>query len=622
MCGIAGVIGYRAGGRTDEAELTALRDAQAHRGPDDCGLWLSDDGSVGLGHRRLSIIDLSPLGHQPMASEDGRHQLVFNGEIYNFRELRGELEAAGHAFRSTSDTEVVLLGWREWGLGVLDRLRGMFAFALYDAHARETLLARDPLGIKPLYYADEGARLLFASEVQALRGVTEDGGLDPEGLALYLMWGSIPPPRTLHPRIRALPPGCYARVRPGRFEGPRPYWRLEDAFGAGGRLPADQAAEALRAALAESARAHLVADVPVGAFLSGGVDSSALVGLMSAEQASLRTVTLGFDVAGLDESALARQAAALYRADHREIPIRVDEIRERMPDAIRALDQPSVDGVNTYFVSEAAVRAGLKVAVSGVGGDELFGGYASFQRVPRIRRLRGALAPLGPLLGPAARLAEGLPGGRISSRVARSLRFGGDDAGAYFAERALFSPGEARRLLAPELADAVIDPVEELRSRLDAGALPEEERVSALEFRQYLQSQLLRDTDAVSMRHSLEVRTPLVDRALLEAACRVPAGARQAGPAKRHLREAPRPPVPDALWNRPKQGFTLPFDAWLRSGDLPLQLPQHPWLRPEALRSLEQGFRRGRIHFSRVWLLHVLSAFLGEPPGRPAAPLC
>ena len=608
MCGIAGVIGVRDGGRTDEAELTALRDAQTHRGPDDAGLWLSEDATVGLGHRRLSIIDLSPAGHQPMSTTDGTLRVVFNGEIYNFATLRAELEGLGHVFQSRSDTEVVLLGYRAWGRGVLERLRGMFAFALYDAERRETLLARDPLGIKPLYWTDDGRRVLFASEVQALRRVADDGGLDPEGLALCLLWGSIPPPRTLHRRIHALPPGTWTRIRPGGIEAPTAFWRLEDAFGHDTPHSEQEAGEAARAALEDTARAHLVADVPVGAFLSGGVDSSALVGLLSAEQARLRTVTLSFDVPDLDEGGLAREAAALYATDHRDIPIRVDEVRERMPDAIRALDQPSVDGVNTYFVSEAAVRAGLKVAVSGVGGDEIFGGYSTFERVPRIHRMRRAI-PLG--AGLVAAAMDRLPGGRIASRISNGLRFATDLPGAYVAERGLFTPAEARQLLAPELADAVPDPAAELRARTGANDLPEAERVSALELRQYMLSQLLRDTDAVSMRHSLEVRTPLVDRELLARACRIPTPLRHAGPAKRRLREAPQPPVPEALWNRRKQGFTLPFDHWLKTGGIALRMPEHPWLRTDAMEDLVSGFRNGRVHFSRVWILHVLAHYLG-----------
>lgn len=594
-----------------EAELLRLRDAQAHRGPDDAGAWFSPDGRMALGHRRLSIIDLSPAGHQPMGTEDGRLQIVFNGEIYNFRALRRELEERGFAFRSNSDTEVILHGYRAWGVRVFDKLRGMFALGLWDVEARELLLVRDPLGIKPLYYADTAGRVCFASEIQALRTVVDDGGLDVEALARYLVWGSIPAPRTLYGHIRALPAGSYVRVRPGGMDAPVSYFRLEEVFSSSVAMSIDEGRKELFDALGDTASAHLESDVPVGAFLSGGVDSAALVGLLTGRDARLRTVTLAFDVESLDESALARQAAELYGSDHREIPIRVDEIRDRMPEAIRALDQPSVDGVNTFFVSQAAVAAGLKVAVSGVGGDELFGGYQSFERVPRIRELHRRVGKWPrPLVVAAASAADWLPGGRVASRVSKALRHGHDEPGAYFAERSLFTEAEARRLLAPEVAGAVDGAVDELRARIDVNSLPRDERVSALEFSQYLGAQLLRDSDAVSMRHSLEVRTPLVDRQLLERACLVPPEVRRAGPAKRYLREAPEQPVPEALWNRPKQGFTLPFDHWLKTGGIELRLPKHELLCADAMRTLERNFRRGRVHFSRVWQLHVLAEFL------------
>jgi asparagine synthase (glutamine-hydrolysing) len=298
------------------------------------------------------------------------------------------------------------------------------------------------------------------------------------------------------------------------------------------------------------------------------------------------------------------------------VKIGIQDAQERIPEAIRALDQPSVDGINTYFVAEAAVRAGLKVAVSGVGGDELFGGYAGFEWIPRLRRIHDHAARWSRLgsdgLDRAGAALERLPRSRRRGRVARALRFGGSDAGAYFATRGLFTPAEVRALLAPELADAVAacEPRAELERRLRLAELPPEERVSALEMRQYLEAQLLRDTDAMSMRHSLEVRTPLVDRELWSAACRVPPRLRRAGPAKRRLREAPRPPVPEALWKRPKQGFTLPFDHWLRTGGMPTVLPEHPWLRAPAVHAVAQDFERGRLHCSRLLALLVLNAFL------------
>ena len=617
MCGIAGILQYRDGARVEARDVLAVRDAQRHRGPDGEGLWISPDGRIGLGHRRLAIVDLSPLGIQPMATPDGRLRIVFNGEIYNFPKLRSELEGVGHRFVSSSDTEVLLHGYRQWGLGLLDRLRGMYAFALHDAERGETLLARDPLGIKPLYLADDGRRIVFASEVRAIRSVDDGGGLDPEGLASFLLWGSIAPPRTLHRRIRSLPAGCWMRVSARGIEGPRAFFRLEDELGRSEPMGEAEAAARLREALVDSCRHHLMADVPVGSFLSGGVDSSALLGLLAElHDGPICTVNLAFDVPDLDESALAREAARLYGAEHHEIPIRIEEIRDRLPDALRALDQPSIDGPNTYFVSEAAAKTGLKVAVSGVGGDELFGGYASFERIPQILRNRERLRalPVVNALGPYVPLLESwLPRTRVGAKLVKLLGYGGDTAGAYFVERGLFSKLEVRALLAPELGDAVeaVDPHTELLSRLDVNSLPEDERVSALEIRQYMQVQLLRDIDAVSMAHSLEVRTPLVDRDLLRAAARVPAPLRRAGPAKLHLREAPHPPLPPALWQRRKQGFTLPFEPWLRGNGIPRHLPEHACLNPRAVQAVARDFDRGRVHWTRLWALIVLREFLG-----------
>lgn len=616
MCGIAGLVVYGDGPLVEEAQLRRLRDAQRHRGPDDAGLWIAPDGRVGLGHRRLSIVDLSPLGHQPMATDDGRLRVVFNGEIYNFRALRRELETLGHGFRSESDTEVLLHGWREWGPALLDRLRGMYAFALHDAARGETILARDPLGIKPCYVLDDGRRLLFASEVQALRAVAADGGIDPEGLVEFLLWGSIGAPRTLYRRVRALPAGSWLRIRDHAVEAPVVYFRLEEEFGRSEPLGEEEAEEALRAALLDSVRHHLIADVPVGAFLSGGVDSSALVGLMSeVHRGAIRTVTLAVDDPALDESPLARIAAAQYRTNHLEVPIRIEAVRDRIFDAVRCLDQPSIDAINTFFIAEATAKAGLKVAVSGVGGDELFGGYRSFARIPRMRRVHGWVGALpggSALLGSLASGLRALPASATARKLARAAVYARDDAGAYYAERGLFAPEEVRALLEPELLPAVeaCEPRRSISERVRLSGLPPDERVSALEIKRYLEVQLLRDTDVMGMRHSLEIRTPLVDRDLLRAALRVPASRRRAGPAKRALREAARPPVPEALWRRRKQGFTLPFGRWLATGAISLEIPQLPGLRRDGVEDVIRGFRTGRHHWTRVWALRVLEAFL------------
>ncbi len=615
MCGIGGILRPVGGEPVERERLETLRDAQSHRGPDDHGLWLSTDGTVGLVHRRLSIIDLSPSGHQPMDSADGRFRIVFNGEIYNYLELKQELLGCGQQFKTESDTEVILAGYAEWGERVLDRLRGMFAFALFDSRDASVLLARDPLGIKPLYYARDKGGIAFASEVNAIRPVLGSRSIDARAVADFLLWGSIPPPRTLYEEIRAMPAGHLMRwSKDGTIES-RCYWTLESEFGQ--TLPMDEveAAERARAALVDSISHHAIADVPVGAFLSGGVDSASLVGLLS-ESAStaVRSVNLCFDDPQLDESELAAFAARTYGADHLAVPIRVEELRERLPDAIGALDQPSIDGINTYFVSEACVKAGLKVAVSGVGGDELFGGYLTFDRVPRIRSLRRrmgwvpgvsrALSGLEPVLPRLTR-------GQVMPKLSRALVYGGSDEGAYFVERGLFSPPEVRRLLEPGSRAAMDDagPVNSMMSRIDLRDLAPDERISAMEIRHYLQSQLLRDTDAVSMRHSLEVRTPLVDIGLLRDLMKIPAQHRRAGPAKKRLRESPQPPVPDALWNRKKQGFTLPFSTWIRDEEIGGRRIQSDFLAPESVEAIRTQVLGGRMHWSRLWALVVLDRF-------------
>ncbi len=610
MCGLAGILPLAPGGDVVEGDLLTLRDAQRHRGPDGAGIWIAPGGRIGLAHRRLSIVDLSPLGHQPMATPDGRLHVVFNGEIYNWKALRSELEGRGHTFRSRCDTEVLLHGYREWGRGLLPRLRGMYAFAIWDHGEGRLLLARDPLGIKPLYWSAEGGRLAFASEIRPLRAIARSGELDPQAVAAFLTWGSIPAPRTLWAGIRSLPPGSILEAEQG---GLTPLFGCEEVWGpTGAQVAGEEGRTLAREALADSVRHHLLADVPVGVFLSGGVDSSALLGLVAETHTGpVRAVTICFDIEGLDERRYARLAAATYGAEASEILLRARDLRERIPDAIKALDQPSIDGINSFFVAEAAAQAGLKAVISGVGGDELFGGYPTFARLPRIRRVHRMLSAL-PGLAPACSLLEAVPQGRRTAKLARALAYGGDSHGAYFADRGLFSPREIRRLLAPELAGAIdaAEPRADLRSRVPLDALPPEEHVTALELGQFLKVQLLRDIDAVSMRHSIEVRTPLVDVALLRALRRIEPGTRTAGPAKLCLREAPRPPLPEPLWNRKKQGFTLPFERWLRSGQLEARLPRHPWLRREGTEAVERAWRKGRLHWSRLWALHVLGEYL------------
>lgn len=612
------MVSLAEGRPSDLARVERMCDAQRHRGPDDAGLWQSGDRRVALGHRRLSIIDLSPSGHQPMHDSDDVLHVVYNGEIYNYLSLRAELEAQGHSFRSHSDTEVILVGYRAWGRDLLDRLVGMFAFALHDERRDEVLLARDPLGIKPLYYAEEGGCLLFASEVGALRAVADLGAPDPEAVAEFLLWGSIGAPRTLHRRARALPAGSWAQVRAGRLDGPHRYYRLEDDVGRPEPMDATEASRHARDVLLASVKRHRIADVEVGTFLSGGVDSVALAGLMTEVSGQpVTSVNLSFRSEALDEAPIAEQAAALYGTRHHRIDIRIDEIRDRLAGAVRSLDQPSVDGVNVYFVSEAAVRAGLKVAISGVGGDELFAGYSTFDGMAPIHRIQSRLGwvpGMAALRAPLSRLLPSIAPRHRVRKAAMALRHGASWPGAYFALRGLFNVEHVESLLAPDVREAVgaCLPEAHMEERLGAADVPEAERVSVFELEQYLQCQLLRDTDAMSMRHSLEVRTPLVDRELIAELFRIPPEHRHARPAKQRLRESARPQVPPVVWDRRKQGFGFPIDEWLGEHSVPLALPEHPVLDQGEVRRVEADYRAGRIHWTRYWALLVLGAFLNE----------
>lgn len=616
MCGIAGILALNEGAPVDVEALLRLRDAQIHRGPDDAGDWIDPTRKVGLAHRRLSIIDLSAAGHQPMHTVDQELHIVFNGEIYNFGSLKKELEEAGHVFRSTSDTEVLLHGYREWKLGLLPRLRGMFAFAIHDSKENRTLLARDPLGIKPLYHAESGRQFFFASEVQAIRSVTDGGGTDPEAVSAYLHWGYIAPPRTIYRRIRALPPGHSMMIENGSVSSPRPYYSLEDEFGKAEEMDDQEAADHIRESLLDSVRCHMVADVEVGSFLSGGVDSSSLVGLMSEVQpGSISTVNLSFDVPDYDEGDLAARAASFYGARHHRIDVRIEEVREQIEESVRALDQPSVDGPNVYLVSKAAVEAGLKVAVAGVGGDELFAGYSTFQTVPGVAGLNRRIERL-PGVGLMARSATAalnrLPRNHRRSTLYRSVAYGSGISAAYSATRSLFTPRDVRELLGADYKSFAenTNPVTEVQQSLHPERAPADQQVSLLEVGRYLQMQLLRDADAMSMRHSLEVRTPLVDHILIRNLLKVPSRFLQAGPAKKSLRNSARPQLPEVYWKRQKKGFTLPFDQWLRQGSLGLELPDHPLLDPGAVARLESDFQKSRILWPRLWALYTLAPFL------------
>jgi len=578
MCGICGIARVRADASSpDLADLRRVRDAMASRGPDGEGEWFDADGRIALGHRRLAILDLSAAGAQPMATPDGRFRIVFNGEIYNFRALRAELERAGVRFRSESDTEVILALWAREGERSLARLRGMYAFALWDGLERELTLVRDPFGIKPLYYERRGdGELRFASQVRALEAGGASREVDLAGLAGFLLWGSVPEPRTIRASVRALPAGHLLRVRDGVVDEPRPV-----------PAPGPARESEAGAALAESVAAHLVSDVPVALFLSAGLDSALVAALAARELGErLSTFTLTFEGWGgseRDEAPLARRVAAALGTRHLERHLTRADIAAAWQPALAAMDQPSIDGFNTFLVARAAHEAGIKVALSGLGGDELFGGYPSFRDVPRWRdraRLLGKV-PAASRIGPAVARAV-LPS---KPKLQGLLRYGGTLEGSYFLRRGLFLPEELSAILGPALARealAACDPLAEAESAatrssvFDAAASGggEHERLDAwlgvqrLETALYLRNQLLRDSDWAAMASSVELRVPLVDVPLwksLQAKGFEPARSTGKAALVRDVtnRLAPGAGLPAELWRRPKSGFSVPVAEWM-----------------------------------------------------------
>jgi asparagine synthase (glutamine-hydrolysing) len=575
MCGLNGVFAYGASAPAPSwSEMIAVRDQMHLRGPDGAGEWWSEGARCGLGHRRLSIIDLSQAANQPMLSADGRLAIVFNGEIYNYRELKAELEAQGVRFRTTSDTEVILALYAREGQACAQRLRGMFAFGLWDADRQGLFLARDPYGIKPLYIANDGGTIRFASQAKALlAGGAVSRAVDSAGLVGFHLFGSVPEPFSFYEAIRPLPAGSSQWVDASGACEPVVYASIaaELAAGRAASLPASELNERVRQAVLDSVRAHLIADVEVGCFLSAGVDSGAILGLMrDAGQPVSQAITLGFkEFAGSseDETVLAAEVAKLYGANHTVRMVDEAEFKADLPAILDAMDQPSIDGVNTWFVSKAAKEAGLKVALSGLGGDELLAGYPSFRDIPRWVGRMGPLTA-APGLGRLARLmlqtfAPGLV--RRQPKAAGMVEYGGTWPGAYLLRRGMRLPFELTGIVDAGLVReglARLAPLQGIAATLRPDPGSALGRVTALESGNYMKNQLLRDSDWAGMAHSLEIRTPLVDFTLLKAlAPLIPNLTAAAG--KQALGLAPSVPLPSAIVDRPKTGFALPTGQWM-----------------------------------------------------------
>jgi len=618
--------------------------AMVHRGPDEAGFLVNDHRAPGaaLAMRRLSIIDLAG-GHQPVWNEARNVAVVFNGEVYNYRELRERLQLAGHRFHTNSDTEILVHGWEEWGEDLLNELRGMFTFALLDlrkhfATVPVLFLARDPLGIKPLYYAQTPQGFAFASELRALlASEVVEKKISADALTAYLLFGSVSEPVTLVEGAFSLPPGHALLLHlPDRRRTPRvrPWWDpTRSAAARDPKRPRDFAAASarLRTLMEDSVRAHLIADVPVGLFLSSGLDSSAIAVLAGRAQHGIQSFTLTFPDTAYDEGPLARVVAQRAGTHHTEVPLHGTDILARVDEAIAALDQPTMDGINTYFVSWAARELGLKVALSGLGSDELFGGYRTFADTPKLVRLET--------------VSRFIPGAfrRISLPLVNSLmaRKGSVDAARkasdawlmpdvlphpYFFTRLLFPPTEVTRLADARFRKSsvsndgvTLDPTWLAwleRTADQAGAMEPIAGISWLEMRTYMDSTLLHDTDSVSMARSLEVRVPFLDTPLVEFVSALPDSARiEPGVSKGLLRAALAGLMPPEILDQKKRTFTLPWEEWLRTSlkarmeasfkDLAPALQGQ--LHAAGVEMVWDNFQNGRTTWSRPWSLYVLN---------------
>jgi asparagine synthase (glutamine-hydrolysing) len=586
MCGIA--VHLSLNGPAKPLDLQLIR----HRGPDSSGEWTSPDGRCWLGNMRLAIVDLSPSGAQPMTDPVTGNVIVVNGEIYNHRALRAQL-GPNVDWKGTSDTETLLQGYARWGHDVLDRLKGMFAFAIYDAARDEIFFARDRLGIKPLYYTMDANGLRAASEVRVLVAAGSSG-ITGQSISGYLQWGACPERNLLYPELRVLPAGHAMTIaRQGEIKTWR-YWPARKAFVSS----TDNVLRQVRDLIDQAVDEHLLADVPVASFLSGGIDSSIVTAVAAQKlEKKLQTFSVGFDLAEFDETAIAQEIAERYRTEHHRIQLSEEEVIHSVTEAVEKLDLPSVDAINTYIVSRAVAAQGVKVALSGLGGDELFGGYPSFRDVPRLKLIAGLPRPLRRILGSVAGLGDrltDLPGKAGADEIARW-------------RRRFFTDNMIRRAGLPVAPAPFECPVE----------LPDDyARVSWAELTGYMRRMLLRDADQMSMAVSLELRVPFLDHELVEYVLGLPEAAKKRFPGPKGLLvESCKDLLPPSVYRRPKAGFVLPMKTWMLG---PLtsfveeglrEAVSHRLLPQAWVNEISGAFQRGRLHWTRVWSIVVLGHF-------------
>jgi asparagine synthase (glutamine-hydrolysing) len=598
MCGIAGILTHSQPVEQIEPLLKRMQVKLDHRGPDDAGRFISDDRRIGLVHSRLAIIDISSSGRQPMSTPDGRYWITFNGEIYNYRSLRAQMAAAGEQFQSHSDTEVILKLYQRQGKHCVHELRGMFAFAIWDSLEKTCFLARDPLGIKPLYYWVNGSTLIFASELRAILATKLPAvKLSTAGLYGYLVSGSVPEPHTLIDQIHCLEAGHSLTWRSGECTSSQ-YWQIQMPLQVPSEVGCPSEAQArVRTALLDSIQHHFVSDVPVGVFLSGGIDSTAIVALASQTQAGpIRTYSISFAESAWNEGEVARKVAEHFSTEHTEFRATAAWGRELLPQFLAAIDQPSIDGFNVFCVSQVARQHGTKVVLSGLGGDELFSGYGSFQTIPKMLRVGNQMRLLSPL---SLRMGAGLEQWAKSPQLRRIgdfLQQTPTSAAAFRSFRGIFSHREACAIARQYLPDTAMP---HRQTPTLQGSFPSlQDEISVLELSRYMRNQLLRDSDVMSMAWGLELRVPMVDQVLVDTIAAIPSSLRLA--AGKQLLVQAVPELPNWVVNRPKQGFCFPFEQWLTHGwqdyfsalDCPKSIPLNSWSRRWSLAMLQHWWQQ------------------------------
>jgi asparagine synthase (glutamine-hydrolysing) len=598
MCRIVGFIGYQRNSIDDiEKTIINMRDVVAHGGPDDCGVHIDTNKGLALGHRRLSILDLSTLGHQPMSNDDETIWITYNGEIYNFVEIRRTLKTGGYRFRSNTDTEVVLKCYEEWGEKAFAKFAGMFAFAIYDKRKGLIYLVRDQAGIKPLYYSTSGQILIFASEIKSFKAFDPRWKENEDWRTYFLIFGHIPEPFTVLHNVFMIPKGSFIK-----FDITTKTHSSHDYTTTGLTQEIKdfpEAKEQIRKHFLIAVKRHLISDAPIGVFLSGGIDSS-LIALVASQflNDNLRTLSVIFDEREFSEEEYQKIVLNRIKSNHKSYLVSEKDFTESVEDIFKVMDQPTTDGVNTYFISKCAHEEGLKTVLSGIGGDELFGGYPSFDRIDKVwflRELNGYIKRLFNLFEHA------------TSHEIKKLSFLSipNPLSLYLLFRGLFSIKTVSQILEID-RKKIIEALESIYMK-NTTSLNKRDFVSCIETNLYMQNQLLRDTDFMSMCHSLEVRVPFLDRDFLEVAFSIDEKIRFANGTPKHLlAKSFEDILPKDLISRKKQGFSFPLQIWMRNNIDLLSSYIHNRNKP-IVKKIIYEFKSHNLHWSRFWSLVVLN---------------